>query len=345
MYVSVLLSHCQSVLQLEGLPKWARSFWKCLPFKGSFSHYCCLFVGQTQSFYKTVTDAVWIKLGCNQNNVKFCSFNISSHFWNHSHCRCPDFKHRTPHISPGVLMESTSLQQHVLQGCAWATVSGFGTTLDRCCTNMMWRQAQSCGRCAGSCFLMECSLSRQSSTKQHTVNWAPLRPHPSRHTARLPWDICQPSPVPDWWGTQCQNLSFVYINQFFHTLHKHMFFCDIIADIISVVCLLARGRASSEHATWRKSYVQSGTEKPEKTRSQESGQTGELSANQRASRAVCLNKCNLYYTQDSKPEATSSPSVCQSQSELRAGDLESDKKIKNLKKVKTTDRQQLPSMV
>lgn len=40
--------------------------------------------------------------------------------------------------------------------------------------------------------------------------------------------------------------------------------------------------------------------------------------------------------QDSKPEAPSGPPpVCQSQSELSAGDPETDKKIKNIKKVKT----------
>lgn len=32
--------------------------------------------------------------------------------------RCPNFKHRTPHTSPGVLMESTSSRRRVLRGCA-----------------------------------------------------------------------------------------------------------------------------------------------------------------------------------------------------------------------------------
>lgn len=32
--------------------------------------------------------------------------------------RCPNLKHRTPHTSPGVLMESTSSRRRVLRGCA-----------------------------------------------------------------------------------------------------------------------------------------------------------------------------------------------------------------------------------
>lgn len=114
-----------------------------------------------------------------------------------------------------------------------------------------------------------------------------------------------------------------------HTLHECVFSCDVT----SVVCLSARGGASSEPASWRESCVQSGAEKPEKTRSQESSQTGELlSANQTAPSAE--QRCGVF-VQDSKAEAPSAPApACQSQSELSAGEPETDKKIKNIKKVK-----------
>lgn len=110
-----------------------------------------------------------------------------------------------------------------------------------------------------------------------------------------------------------------------------MFSCDVT----SVVCLSARGGASSEPASWRESSVQSGAEKPEKTRSQESSQTGELlSANQTGPSAE--QRCGVF-VQDSKAEAPSAPApTCQSHSELSGGEPEIDKKIKNIKKVKMT---------
>lgn len=107
------------------------------------------------------------------------------------------------------------------------------------------------------------------------------------------------------------------------------------------MCVSARGGASSEPqtGTGRTGSVQGGAEEPEETRGQEGRQAGELTDRVTQQHlllliVVMVTVC-LFTLQEVKPEPPSDPAPVSnnSQSEPSSGDPETDKKIKNLKKV------------